>query len=245
MSTPKSRQREGAGKSDTSWIKHGLAGKAVSAQVAAFRRRFPTARMILVDGNAGDGEGVDVAQGDLFVGSHKSRPTPHLLSDLAKEHGCTLMLCEQELRKRRLLVQAFPDALIVSDHAAAASYVIKEGFNYALWLSDPCGPKGQGVEHMRQVALRILRSDFVIIFNEVGPHRFIGVKHSPYWQKHQKYVPMLQSEWWLEQIPKRNMARTQVIKQSSGFHFRLIVISDFLTDGVKRMRGIEITTRSA
>jgi hypothetical protein len=54
---------------------------------------------------------------------------------------------------------------------------------------------------------------------------------------------MLHPAWWLEYLPKRYLARTPVFKQSANFHFRLLVITDFVTDGVKRLRNIEVISR--
>jgi hypothetical protein len=244
------REKEKRGKSDHSWIKHGMAKKVVGAQVGAFRYRFPDANMILIDGNAGDGYGVELQQFDLFDGVTNSKPTPHILADLAREYGCTLCLCEAKRKKRELLSEQFPNALIVATHREAAALAISGGHDYVLWLSDPCGYAGHGVEHMRRLTMpmqgkvqRIMRSDFVIIFNELAVNRVVGARDAPEWQPHQKYVPMLQPTWWLQQLPKRYLARTPVIKQSSGFHFRLMVVTDFLTDGVKRLRHVEIIPR--
>jgi hypothetical protein len=236
------KHREGAGKSDHSWIKHDLAAKAVGAQIGAFRRLFPQARIILIDGNAGDGDGVELKQFDLFAGVQKSRSTAQLLCDLADEHGATLCLCERDRAKRHRLALLFPAATIVANHAEAASLALT-GFNYALWLSDPCGYAGHGVQHMRKVATQILRSDYIIIMNELALKRVVGAKGSAYWQPHQKYTPMLTPAWWLGQLPKRFLARTPVINQSSGFHFRLMVVSNYITNGVKRLRDIEIIPR--
>jgi hypothetical protein len=244
------RDKEKRGKSDRSWIKHGMAAKVVGAQVGAFRYRFRGARIILIDGNAGDGYGVELQQFDLF-GIHTSKPTPRILADLADEHDCTLCLCEARQKKRVLLREQFPQAIITATHREAALLAIGGAYDYALWLSDPCGYAGHGVEHMSTIAIpmcgkvqRIMRSDFVIIFNEQAIHRVIGASHSPYWYPHQKYAPMLEPAWWLQQLSKRFLARTPVIKQSPGFHFRMMVVSDFLTDGVTRLRGVEIIPRS-
>jgi len=218
-----------------------MAASAVGAQVAAFRRLFPDARMALIDGNAGDGVGVETGQADLFDGVRQSRPTPRLLADLARKHNATLCLCECDRVKRKMLIEGFPAATVVSSHREAAAFALK-GFNYALWLSDPCGYAGHGVEHMRTVA-DIFHSDFIIILNELALERVRGARGSPHWLPHQKYTPMLQPSWWLQQLPKRYLARSPLINQSPGFHFRLLVASNFLTDGVKRMRKVEIITR--
>ena len=234
----RNRDSERRGKSDRSWIKHDLFIKAVGAQVAAFRWRFPDAKMLLIDGNAGDGDGVPMRQLD-WINDAQSRPTPQLLADLARKHNATLCLCERNRAKRKLLAVRFPGVNIVSSHAEAAKVAL-DGFNYVLWLSDPCGPAGHGVEHMRKVAMQVLRSDFVIALNEHTLERFVGAAHSPFWKPHQKYVPMADPTWWLGELPKRFLARTPIIKQSSNFRYRILVISDFVTDGVKRLRNIEI-----
>ena len=241
------RDKEKLGKSDRSWIKHGMVQKAVGGQVAAYRYRFPGAKIILIDGNAGDGFGVQLEQRDLFDGVRNSKPTPRILAELADRYGCTLCLCEFKRKKRQLLEMQFPGALIVATQSEAASLAIQGDYHYALWLSDPCGYAGHGVDQMRRLTLpvprkvqRMMRSDFVVIFNENAVKRVIGVSHSAYWQPHQKYTPMLEPEWWLAQLSKRFLARTPIIKQSAGFHFRLLVVSDYLTDGVKRLRDVEI-----
>jgi hypothetical protein len=244
--------KQGKGKSDHSWIKHGMAQRVAGAQVGAFRFRFPDAKIILIDGNAGDGFGVPLDQFDLFLGFTASKPTPRMLADLAEQHGCTLCLCELKRKKREMLRDQFPDAVIVGTHEEAAALATSGDYDYVLWLSDPCGYAGHGVEHMRAVATvnstkklpRILRSDFAIIFNELAIRRVAGAKHAPDWQPHQKYTPMIEPAWWLQQLPKRYLARTPVIKQSSGFHFRMMVATDFITNGVNRMRNVEVITRS-
>jgi hypothetical protein len=238
----RNREREGAGKSDHSWIKHSYCGKAAGAQVAAFHRIFPDARMILIDGNAGDGVGVTVNQGDLFDGPRYSKPTPRMLSDLGMQHGATVCLCERDPVKRRSLRVFFPNAIVVASHRQAADIALR-GFNYAFWLSDPNGCAGHGIDQMRRVAMGILRSDFVVVSNECALNRFVGVAHSPYWAKHQVYVPMLQPAWWLQKLPKRFLARTELVKQSPGFHFRLLVISDFITEGVRWLRNVQVFER--
>ena len=235
-------KREGIGWSEHSWIKHDIAAKAVGGQVAAFRQRFPTAKMLLIDGNAGDGFGVELEQRDLFM-TKCSRPTAQLLDELAFMHDATLCLVEKDSDKRRSLITRFPKAIIISSHKEAADIALG-GYNYVLWLSDPCGYAGHGIEEMRKIALHILFSDFVVILNELALRRVKAVRHSPYWFPHQKYVPMLEPRWWLGQLCKRYLARTPLIKQSNGFHFRLLVVGDYLTQGVKRLRNVEIIARN-
>lgn len=235
-------KREAFGFSPHSWIKHEIAAKAVGGQVAAFCMRFPAAKKLLIDGNAGDGLGVELEQRDLFM-TKCSRATARLLDELAEEHGATLCLVEKNRDKRRSLIARFPKAIVVASHKEAADLALDGGYNFVLWLSDPCGPAGHGVDEMHRVAMRILYSDFVIVLNERALHRFQAVTHSSYWFPHQKYIQMLEPKWWLGQLPKRYLARTPLIKQSGNFHFRLLVISDYLTHGVQRLRKVEIVPR--
>jgi hypothetical protein len=238
----RNRDREGAGKSDHSWIKQGMVGKIVGAQVGAFRQSFPETKMVLVDGNAGDGLGVELEQGCLF-GTNLSRPTPLLLAELSECHNTTLCLCDEDREKRASLRSLFPAATIFGSHREVADFVLREGFGYVLWLSDPCGPKGQGVDAMCLVATRVRRSDFVIVLNEHTLNQFESAAHSPFWAKHQKYVPMREPMWWLGKLAKRYLARTSLVKQSPRFHFRVLIISNWIADGVRRMRKVEIIER--
>ena len=77
--TSRKRRREGAGWSEHSWIKHDMAAKPVLGQAAAFRARFPDARILLIDANAGDGVGVEKRRPDLFDPTVVSRPSSQLM----------------------------------------------------------------------------------------------------------------------------------------------------------------------
>jgi hypothetical protein len=108
-------QHEGAGKTEFSWIKHRAIDKFGSGQVASFRLAYPQAPMLLIDGNAGDGKGVEIPS-DLFntdrIKRKVSRSTPELLSDLASDHHTQLCLCEKNKDKRLILKDYFPEAYI-------------------------------------------------------------------------------------------------------------------------------------
>jgi hypothetical protein len=232
------KNREGAGKSQNSWIKHNFFAKVVAAQVAAaFRSRAAPSRAILIDGNAGDGGGVILNQADLFDGAVCSQSSAALLMRLGREYGATVCLCDKDIRKRETLFRLFPSATIVESHAQIPR--LAQNYNYALWLSDPCGPAGHGMEYMRAVANSILRSDFVIAFNEGSVTRMLGTKSG--WDTHcTKYGPMMDPQWWISQLGKRYLARTPIIKQSEAFRFRLLVASHYLADAILRIQNVEI-----
>jgi hypothetical protein len=245
---PFPRRREGAGKSDNSWIKHGFVARVVGSQMAAYRYLHPDHRILLVDGNAGDGLGVPQAQGDLFGSEPLSRPTPRLMTDLAAADGnADVCLCETDRRKRAALYSRFGHMLgvtVIADNCEAAR-ALDNKHRYAIWLSDPCGPKGHGVQHMRTFAAR-LPCDFVVIFNERSTERIAATcQPNVAWQTSRRlYAPMLDPQWWLDGFRKRYLARSRLIQQSPNFGYRVMVISNYLADAARREPFTEIIERS-
>src|SRR5262245_27263852 len=227
------RHRLGAGFSEHSWIKHDLVQKLVAAQVHAYRARFPDQRILLIDGNAGDGSGVAKAQQDMFQTS-MSRPTAQLLTELAKSIGnCDVVLCDKDKGKRFKLMHRFPFAMVVERHQDILDCV-RPQHCYGLWLSDPCGYAQHGIPWMRAIT-RLLLCDFVVVFNEGSLNRMLSTK-AENWRTHrQLYSGMAEPSWWLTQLNKRYLARTQLIPASAGFRYRLLVLANFLADGVRRM----------
>jgi hypothetical protein len=145
-----------------------------------------------------------------------------------------VILCEKDRARRAALRQSFPRAIHLDSHDKAAD-LLGADHRYALWVSDPCGYSGHGVEAMRRIARRPgLRSDFVIVLNQGALDRLIGTK-GEMWEKHRNlYLPMAKAWWWGEQLQKRWVASSKLIKQSRGFQFRLIVVADFLGDAACR-----------
>lgn len=169
----RNRDREDAGKSKRSHRKHTLLSSAVGGQVSAFRAKHH-GRILLIDGNAGDGEGVQQDQLDMF-GENPSCATAEYLVKLAKGmQDVDVLLCEVDRNKRIELAAKFPSAKIIVNHNTAPNYVTRDHI-YVLWLSDPCGPAEQGIEPMASVA-SMIRSDFVLTFNEGFLHRLAGTK---------------------------------------------------------------------
>ena len=236
---PKDRGRQGGQaikmRSGHSWVKHGLLGVAVHGQLGAYRRLHPTARVLLIDGNAGDGLGVEVEQGQPA-----SRPTPQMLIDLAKSIGnADVCLCELARKKRKVLWRRYPGVPIVGDNSEALS-AVRTYHEHAFWLSDPCGPKGHCVASMRALD-KLVPCDFIVAFNE-GPLIRMQGTHS-HWEKHlQRYGAMLEPKWWLDQLGKRYMARSRIISASKNFRFRLLVVADVLADAAWREPFTEIIT---
>lgn len=239
------RPNRAKGKSENSWVKHGMIGKAVGGQVGAARMLFPKRRLLLIDANAGDGDGVSTLQFELFSGELRgSRPTPQLMVELAQSVGnADVCLVECSRAKRSKLWQRFghnKNVKIVASHAEIAA-VIRPEHGYGLWLSDPCGPAGHGVEYMRLINNHLL-CDFVVVFNEGNVMRALCTTHG--WETYiKRYGNMIQPQWWLEQLEKPYMARTRIIPASQNFHYRVLVISKFLSQAVRRSPFVELIDR--
>lgn len=227
------RSREGAGKSERSWLKHKLVRQAVGAQLAAFRIKHK-GRILLIDGNAGDGHGVELPQSDLF-GDNPSCATAEMMAGFAAKDGdADVVLCEADATKRAALAQAFPEAVVLADHADAPSVLRREHI-FAIWLSDPCGPSAHGVAHMRSIADRV-RSDFVVVFNEGWIVSRCSNTKSAHWAPHRaKYMPMVPPQWWADALGRAHVARTKaIINGAPNFRYRVLTISDHLTQGAMR-----------
>lgn len=226
------RSREGAGKSDASWKKHEYLRRVVNGQAAAFRVKHPAGRILLIDGNAGDGFGVKQLQLDLF-GENLSVSTAELLVQLGERLGNSdVVLCEKDRAKREVLARRFPHVPVLRDHALAPQ-CIRQDHVFALWLSDPCGPAGHGAVHMRAVA-DLLPSDFIVVINDGGIHR-IRSTVSPKWQtSRERYAEMIEPGWWRQAVQRPREARTPLIRGSQGFHYHIAVLSHHLSDSARR-----------
>jgi hypothetical protein len=188
---------------------------------------------VLIDGNAGDGHGVEQPQTDLF-GDNPSCPTAEMLLEFAVNDGnADVVLCEADAERRAELAARFPEAVIVRDHALAPEYV--RDHVYALWLSDPCGPSGHGVDHMRAIADRV-RSDFVIAFNEGWITTRLQGTTSGRWQtSRERYLPMSEPFWWTRHLNRRRLARTRhIIHGAANFRYRVLVVANYLAQGATR-----------
>lgn len=216
--------------SANSWVKHNLLCKLIISQYEAFRRQHPNGRIVLIDGNAGDGL-------DIPLSNKYSRSTPHILSSIVDKNA-DLILCEKNAELRSLLVQQFPHAFILRDHAETPPLIQYRQYDYGIWVSDPCGPKDHGQAAMQLAARSIGAFDFFIIFNEAFIHRLEGRLHDT--RRQQTYLPMADAFYWLELLDKKFVARSLPIYASRGFEFRLLIISDRLSDAAKQL---EITER--
>jgi len=226
------------GKTARSHIKHGLAWKVVNSQVHAFCNQRGSRKIVLIDGNAGDGDGVLInpSQPDFFMDETMSRSTPQILSLVAHQVGnAEVVLCEKDYDCRVSLMHRFPEASVIEDHKFAPLKIREEHY-YALYLSDSNGPASQGVEPMVAISKLPIRSDFVIIENQHFFRRVMGVgKEDMWWNTSKKrYLPRVDPQWWRELLGKRYLACSVEIGQSENYKFRIMVASEYLADACHR-----------
>jgi hypothetical protein len=251
------RSKNGAGKSEVSYIKHKLVERAAKGQATVMGSRY--GRGVIIDMHAGDGAGVDKPQLDLFEEHNPSCATAELATNLAEKLGNTdVILCEHSAKQRALLEAEFQNALILPDHSLAASHISNE-YKWGLVLNDPNGPSDQGVEAMREIGERLKICDFVIVFNEGRTSALLKVRdtsaeteasdsqHTNAAQirgvrecKH-KYKWMLSEDLtitnfseWKKQIGRTRISTTGLVKATPHFRYRVLVVSNFLTDAALR-----------
>lgn len=256
------RFKGNVGRSDVTHIKHQLIETVVSAHVAVLVKKFGTNGTIL-DMNAGDGEGTEKPQMDLF-GDNPSCTTAELTARTAEKVGAQAILCEKNAKQREILKRRFPYAMTISNHKNAVGHIV-ENCKWIVVISDPNGPKDHGIEIMQQISLTIPQSDFIVVFNENSTGRILGVKdwseeteindskHNNSSQINGLRKKKICYQWmmnadrsmpnftgWRVKLGKNRISSTNLIKASRGFHYRIMVISNFLTDAATRGRFREV-----
>jgi hypothetical protein len=239
------QNRAGAGYSEKSFWKHEVACKAATGQLAMARKVFPAVRMVIVDGNAGEGMGVEPAQPDMFM-DVRSESTPELAVRLGREFNCDVVLCEKRADRRLKLTERFGRETLVTildDHGKAPAIAAARSYQYALTISDPCGPSGHGVEQFLQRISHIVeRSDFITILNMKFLFRLDGV-HTPNkgWDRSKElYSPMRHASYWMQALGRRRASQTEVFNSSNGFSWRMFVIANHLSSGATRRPFSEV-----
>lgn len=229
-------------KTEHSWQKHSFLRKPIYSQACAFRVSAlgrSGGRILLIDGNAGDGIGVEKEQGDLFEPT-LSEATPAILMGIAEAVGnCDVVLCEKNKARRVELMHNFPNAIVLINHREALKE-IKPAHRFVLYVADPCGLKDMGVEHMRAVNQCAIRqgakADFVLVLNEGAVENVRGLKADTQSARtsHARYDEWLKPEYWFAHFNKRWIARSVRIDQSPRFRYRILVISDWIAREVQK-----------
>ena len=241
------------GKTEASWQKHQLLRNIIRSQFGAFGSHHHGQKLV-IDMHAGDGNGVmrkwELQDGQLFLGGLEplSQSSAQIAVDCTKEYPeTTVLLCEKSAQKRKTLremfpVDIFPHVHILTNHANAPTIVQEhyQEMEWALILNDPEGSSSQGVPSMQAIAQQ-LSSDFVIVLNELGIRRHMGLKGpGPNAMTAASYATrdrdawMLMLEQWRQRLGRKHAAWTSIYKQSSCFHFRIVVVSNFFGRVVRR-----------
>lgn len=227
----RNRNREGCISSENSWLKHDLLAKAIQGQMMKYIVRHPNDMVLAIDGNAGDGHGVLKDQID-WERPNMSPTTSSIFSRLQQKNPkIDVVLCEKERSRRYDLETRYPSIPVIGNNVAAPDHVRRD-HRYGLWSSDPTGPEGHNVDAMIEFSRR-LPSDFVVVVNYNWLNRFTG-KSSPRLAPHQKYAWMIDPAIWADRLNRRHVWQTPLYAMSPGFHYRVLVIANYISDAVKR-----------
>lgn len=234
------RDREDAGKSPSSWKKHALVMRAFSAQFFAFLKKHPHARCLIIDMNAGDGEGVEIAREQLAF-AFIERPISTTTAELATKQSARnidVILCEKNKIKAAKLRERFnkPGIRIIGDHANVLPFVA--GYDYVIVLSDPCGPAGHGERTMAAISRLVPKADFVIALNEYAVRRINGTHRdeAEVGRPGKANATSRRLHGWKDEplqwrmlLVRKHVAvsKGDPISISQGFGLRLLVVSDF------------------
>lgn len=253
MKKKRDRSKDGRGKSEWSWVKQLFFEKIIGAY-AGVAARLGWKRGIGIDMHAGDGEGIRYGEGDLFGHTQRSKASSMVLYEQSKSHGnFDTVLCEIKPERRELLHPKFPDAMILKDHADIKHYLetLKKKPAWGILICDPCGPKEMGLEALKTLCREIQYLDIVMAFPHGGIVRPLGLrkdgpnpisaKNANTSQKRygwmldcnniDKYGMPYPSLKWVNVFSRRHLVcSSSVITRSKGFHYRIMVASNFLPE---------------
>lgn len=205
---------------------------------------------VIVDMHAGTGQGIDIAKGqpDLFR-DNISDATPALACRFGREGArpAKVILCESVFDRRELIRMLYGNQAEVLSSNALLLRMDFSGFAWAIVMNDPNGPAGHALEVMRHIAKQIPHSDFVINVNESALSRLAGVRPDgedaganaalirACREKAPQYAWMLDYEEWRLRLGKRNKACARITVNHRAMRGRVILVSNFITDGVRRV----------
>lgn len=249
------------GRTEESWRKHELLESVASSFIAAGNAIAP-GQGIGIDMHAGDAKGVPHPQADFF-NPNLSTTTPEVFERLSSRFGMPVLLCEKVRERRASLEERFPQFSVIGNHAGAPSHIsgLERRPSWGVCIADPNGHGNAGIEHMGRLSSLIPRLDFVIVYPHGSIERHLAVKKDGCDTRHKNAAAIAGSRRAVEKYewlrdpnnPDRNgkplpslelaarlgrnrMAVTPVLTPSPGFQYRIVVISNYLPDGVTRNR---------
>lgn len=206
--------------------------QAIQGQVMKYIVTHRKHRILGIDGNAGDGHGVLKQQLD-WVRPNISPTTADIFNRLRGKYpeNFDAVLCEKDRKRREALERRYPGLPIVGNNAEALNLVRKD-HDFGLWSSDPTAAAGHNIDAMIEFSER-LRSDFVVVVNYNWLNRFMNKTH-PRLAPHQKYAWMSDPIGWADKLGRRHVWQTPLYAMSAGFHYRVLVIANHISDAAKR-----------
>jgi len=234
------------GKTEKSFIKHELLWDVAYSQAYAYRIKHPQARIVGIDMYAGDGQGVELPQMDLFK-TECSPTTPQLLVGIAEKLSFSrVILCESNGKRRSQLKKRIHASLpveVIGDNSNIRDIDLT-GYDWGLVVSDPCGHAAY-----KDVSPLPLSADYVLTFNQGSLNRHLGMADGPIASDSERtrrvrdrksdYAWMEELPEWQRRLARRYGARSRLIPQSPEFRFRILVFANALGDFVGRGRKLK------
>lgn len=237
------------GRGIKSYEKHQLVKRAAGGQAAILTKQFSENRGVIVDMHAGDGKGSTLPQ-FAFWEEALSDASPFIANRLANTLSPIpdIILCESHFASRHQLDGCFRNQrnvkILQNNHS-----LLKIDFSQYAWgltLNDPNGPRDHSVDVLEFLSQSMSKMDFIIVVNEGGIERHLGLKDRPLgtaknatlvrqaYETRERYKWMLDPEQWRTKLNRRRVAWSLRPVMNSAFHGRVIVVANYLSSVFSR-----------
>ena len=246
----KHKQHNGnVGKGKRSYEKHYLIKRAAGGQVSILAKNNTTDRGVIIDMHAGDGDGGTLPQLSLWEEA-LSDASPFIANRLANTVYPTpdIILCESHVASRHQLDECFRNQrnvrILPNNHS-----LLKLDFSQYSWglvLNDPNGPRDHSVDVLEFLSRSINYIDFIIVVNEGGIERHLGLRDHPLgdsknatmirqaYETRERYKWMLDPDQWRIKLGRKKVAWSTSPVINSAFRGRVIVAANFLSQVFSR-----------
>ena len=229
----------------------------VRAQLAVLNLR--RTKGAIIDMHASNGNGVELPQKDMFRDT-ESKSSARIAAEEAA--GCTpyadVILCESNKKRRDQLKEIFSDSAMILASNRQLLRMDLRTYGWLLVLNDPCGHSGHAIDVLAHIRRQVPRSDFIISFNEGSLGRHLGVRRQADDSASEaaghldrtkacraateKYMWMRDHTAWATKLGKKHVVRTIGISGRKGFKGRLLLVTDYVAEGLRNMRRLEWLT---
>lgn len=219
----------------------------IGGQIAVLRR-IADGEGVIIDMHAGDGNGVEIAAGQLdMFRPNVSDATPALAIRFANEGwpAAKVFLCESNFKKRNKLRTIYgSDAEILRTNRELLK-VDYSRFGWAIVLNDPCGPAHHALDVMQHISASVEKSDFIIVINFGALGRLAGVR--PFGDnldedakvlgcraKASEFAWMTDIDEWRSRLGKRNFAEAKVKVNNRAMKGKVVLLTNYICDGLRQ-----------